>query len=95
MRRHIDFLFAETARRAGLQVLLIEHAYFSTTNATSPPRGSVGPGRPVGRLYLLIGRREVTNSQYRRQRCLLGRRLRREAGPKKAGPENSSAAVQR
>jgi hypothetical protein len=29
MRRHIDFLFAETARRAGLQVLLIEHAYFA------------------------------------------------------------------
>lgn len=29
MRRHIDFLFAETARRKGLQVLLIEHAYFA------------------------------------------------------------------
>ncbi|WP_247983720.1 DUF3732 domain-containing protein [Bradyrhizobium sp. 186] len=29
MRRHIDFLFAETARRTGLQVLLIEHAYFA------------------------------------------------------------------
>lgn len=29
MRRHIDFLFAETARREGLQVLLIEHAYFA------------------------------------------------------------------
>ncbi len=29
MRRHIDFLFAETARRAGLQVILIEHAYFA------------------------------------------------------------------
>jgi hypothetical protein len=29
MRRHIDFLFSETARRAGLQVLLIEHAYFA------------------------------------------------------------------
>lgn len=29
MRRHIDFLFAETARRSGLQVLLIEHAYFA------------------------------------------------------------------
>jgi len=28
MRKHIDFLFAETARRSGLQVLLIEHAYF-------------------------------------------------------------------
>jgi energy-coupling factor transporter ATP-binding protein EcfA2 len=28
MRQHIDFLFAETARRSGLQVLLIEHAYF-------------------------------------------------------------------
>lgn len=29
MRRHIDFLFTETARRNGLQVLLIEHAYFA------------------------------------------------------------------
>jgi energy-coupling factor transporter ATP-binding protein EcfA2 len=29
MRKHIDFLFAETARRKGLQVLLIEHAYFA------------------------------------------------------------------
>jgi energy-coupling factor transporter ATP-binding protein EcfA2 len=29
MRRHIDFLFAKTARRKGLQVLLIEHAYFA------------------------------------------------------------------
>jgi hypothetical protein len=29
MRRHIDFLFAETERRKGLQVLLIEHAYFA------------------------------------------------------------------
>lgn len=29
MRRHIDFLFAETARRVGLQVLLVEHAYFA------------------------------------------------------------------
>lgn len=29
MRKHIDFLFAETARREGLQVLLIEHAYFA------------------------------------------------------------------
>lgn len=29
MRRHIDFLFTETARRKGLQVLLIEHAYFA------------------------------------------------------------------
>jgi len=28
MRRHVDFLFAETARQSGLQVLLIEHAYF-------------------------------------------------------------------
>src|SRR3546814_195857 len=28
MRQHIDFLFAETAQRSGLQVLLIEHAYF-------------------------------------------------------------------
>lgn len=28
MRRHIDFLFSETSRRTGLQVLLIEHAYF-------------------------------------------------------------------
>lgn len=26
---HIDFLFAETERRPGLQVLLIEHAYFA------------------------------------------------------------------
>lgn len=29
MRKHIDFLFRETARRSGLQVLLIEHAYFA------------------------------------------------------------------
>lgn len=29
MRRHIDFLFAESARRKSLQVLLIEHAYFA------------------------------------------------------------------
>jgi DNA-binding transcriptional MerR regulator len=29
MRKHIDFLFSETARRSGLQVLLIEHAYFA------------------------------------------------------------------
>lgn len=29
MRKHINFLFAETARRIGLQVLLIEHAYFA------------------------------------------------------------------
>jgi len=29
MRRHIDYLFVETARRPGLQVLLIEHAYFA------------------------------------------------------------------
>ena len=29
MRKHIDFLFEETARRSGLQVLLIEHAYFA------------------------------------------------------------------
>ncbi|MDB5397069.1 MAG: hypothetical protein JWM91_4575 [Rhodospirillales bacterium] len=29
MRRHIDFLFGEAGRRAGLQVLLIEHAYFA------------------------------------------------------------------
>ncbi|SHJ77466.1 AAA domain-containing protein [Aureimonas altamirensis DSM 21988] len=29
MRRHIDFLFAETARRKGLQVVLIEHSYFA------------------------------------------------------------------
>ncbi|GCA52884.1 hypothetical protein KGO5_05350 [Sinorhizobium sp. KGO-5] len=29
MRRHVDFLFAETARRAGLQVILIEHAFFA------------------------------------------------------------------
>jgi hypothetical protein len=29
MRRHIDFLFGECARRSGLQVLLIEHAYFA------------------------------------------------------------------
>lgn len=28
MRRHIDFLFEEVGRRNGLQVLLIEHAYF-------------------------------------------------------------------
>ncbi len=28
MRRHIDFLFEETKRLNGLQVLLIEHAYF-------------------------------------------------------------------
>ncbi len=29
MRKHIDFLFAETDRRSGLQVILIEHAYFA------------------------------------------------------------------
>ncbi len=29
IRRHIDFLFSETARRKGLQVLLIEHAFFA------------------------------------------------------------------
>jgi len=29
MRRHIDFLFKEVAARSGLQVLLIEHAYFA------------------------------------------------------------------
>ncbi len=29
MRKHIDFLILETARRRGLQVLLIEHAYFA------------------------------------------------------------------
>lgn len=32
MRRHIDFLFSETARRKGLQVLLIEHAFFADDN---------------------------------------------------------------
>jgi hypothetical protein len=29
LRRHIDFLFAEVERRNGLQVILIEHAYFA------------------------------------------------------------------
>lgn len=29
MRKHIDFLFAEVERMKGLQVLLIEHAYFA------------------------------------------------------------------
>jgi hypothetical protein len=29
MRRHIDFLFDESGRRSGLQILLIEHAYFA------------------------------------------------------------------
>ena len=29
MRRHIDFLFGEVEQRTGLQVLLIEHAYFA------------------------------------------------------------------
>jgi len=29
MRKHIAFHFAEIKRRAGLQVLLIEHAYFA------------------------------------------------------------------
>lgn len=29
MRKHINFLFTETARRKGLQVILIEHAYFA------------------------------------------------------------------
>jgi len=29
MRRHIDFLFKQVAARSGLQVLLIEHAYFA------------------------------------------------------------------
>lgn len=32
MRRHINFLFSETARRKGLQVLLIEHAFFADDN---------------------------------------------------------------
>jgi energy-coupling factor transporter ATP-binding protein EcfA2 len=29
MRKHIDFLFSEVARKDGLQILLIEHAYFA------------------------------------------------------------------
>lgn len=29
MRKHVNFLFEETARRSGLQVILIEHAYFA------------------------------------------------------------------
>ena len=29
MRKHINYLFTETAKRDGLQVLLIEHAYFA------------------------------------------------------------------
>ena len=29
MRQYVKFLFAKTARRRGLQVLLIEHAYFA------------------------------------------------------------------
>jgi hypothetical protein len=29
MRKHIDCLFSESARRSGLQILLIEHAYFA------------------------------------------------------------------
>ncbi|HEU5207979.1 MAG TPA: DUF3732 domain-containing protein [Longimicrobiales bacterium] len=29
LRKHVNFLFSEVARRAGLQVLLIEHAYFA------------------------------------------------------------------
>jgi hypothetical protein len=29
MRRHIDFLFKQTAKQSDLQVLLIEHAYFA------------------------------------------------------------------
>jgi hypothetical protein len=29
MRRHLEFLFAEIQKRTGLQVLLIEHAYFA------------------------------------------------------------------
>ncbi|MCY1558515.1 hypothetical protein D9M68_954560 [compost metagenome] len=28
MRQHIDFLFKEVEARSGLQVLLLEHAYF-------------------------------------------------------------------
>ena len=32
MRRHINFLFSETSRRKGLQVLLIEHAFFADDN---------------------------------------------------------------
>ncbi len=28
MRRHLDFLFKESAAQEGLQVLLIEHAFF-------------------------------------------------------------------
>ena len=30
MRQHIDFLFKEVEARSGLQVLLLEHAYFSS-----------------------------------------------------------------
>ncbi|MNJ03308.1 hypothetical protein D3C73_1635760 [compost metagenome] len=29
MRQHMEFLFAEVERRKGLQVILIEHAYFA------------------------------------------------------------------
>jgi Protein of unknown function (DUF3732) len=29
MGKHVDFLFEETSRRSGLQVILIEHAYFA------------------------------------------------------------------
>lgn len=29
MRKHIDYLFSQTKKQAGLQVLLIEHAYFA------------------------------------------------------------------
>jgi hypothetical protein len=29
MRLHTDFLFTEAAQRTGLQVLLVEHAYFA------------------------------------------------------------------
>ncbi len=32
MRRHLDFLFKETAAQKGLQVLLIEHAFFGDDN---------------------------------------------------------------
>jgi len=50
MRRHIDFLFSETARRKGLQVLLIEHAFFADDNryrAATRERWTRAPGRAL------------------------------------------------
>jgi len=48
MRKHIDFLFDEVARRTGLQVLLIEHAY-SSLLLTANRAGSGSERSPLSR----------------------------------------------